>query len=274
MCARRVFSNNNDSTYNNYKKIKKISSLNIWLKNECDDSPNKLCNESDNYKSPITIINGMNSFYINDNSNTVCNDIINSDDLYDCKKNILYPHGIFFNKSYPCKEEVIDMIKNNNLSSKISFNTYYEPFELKQLKIQIMNNLLIPLTANKWDYLVENSFMTDIMLRRINNYYNKYKIDDLLIYSEFIKAYEIIISEHIQLENIEKKMYQNLGTAFVFKTNKIKLKPEYEIYNLIYGKPLHIDTYNKEILLKIQSLIQIDDINFDKIKAIILNIFH
>ena len=93
------------------------------------------------------------------------------------------------------------------------------------------------------------------------------------MYIEFIKAYDIIINERIQLENVEKKMYDHLGTAFVFKTNMIKLKPEYEIYNLIYGRPKKGETYNTIIISHIKTLIQIDDITFDKIKEIIINLF-
>lgn len=162
----------------------------------------------------------------------------------------------------------------HNLSGKISnHSSFNEPTEVKQIKIQIMNKLFIPLAANKWEYLKENTFIIDIILRKISNYYNKYKIEDLLMYIEFIKAYDIIINERIQLENVEKKMYDHLGTAFVFKTNMIKLKPEYEIYNLIYGRPKKGETYNTIIISHIKTLIQIDDITFDKIKEIIINLF-
>lgn len=133
MSSRRVFSNNNDSTYNNYKSIRKLSSLNIGQTQKYN--VNKVCEISYNTvnKPPITIIDGINSFFINDkiyDYNNNCKECINSVDFCDlnnCKKISLYPYGEFSYKSYNrCKENCIEIIQNNK---KVEFiydlNKYY-----------------------------------------------------------------------------------------------------------------------------------------------------
>ena len=53
----------------------------------------------------------------------------------------------------------------------------------------------------------------------------------------------------------------------------IKLKPEYEIYNLIFGRPEKIKNqmYDELIINDISNLLFINDINFNKIKNYINN---
>jgi hypothetical protein len=59
--------------------------------------------------------------------------------------------------------------------------------------------------------------------------------------------------------------------TLMYKTTMIKLKPEYEIYDNILGKPERSlnQKYNEEIINVIQHLLNIDNINFNKIKEII-----
>jgi hypothetical protein len=160
-----------------------------------------------------------------------------------------------------------------NLTGKISLlsSSYSEPIEVIQIKIQIMNKLIIPLMTNKWEYLKENAFFTDILISKINKYYEKYNLEDLVMYREFVRAYDIMINEHVQLENIEKKMYEDLGNAFIYKTSMIKLKPEYELYNLIFGRPMRNkgEKYDRDILSRLEDLVKIDNMDFNKIKNII-----
>ena len=46
----------------------------------------------------------------------------------------------------------------------------------------------------------------------------------------------------------------------------IRLKAEYEIYNLIYGKPDKNELYDTNKLKIIKNLLQIENITFDNIK--------
>ena len=60
----------------------------------------------------------------------------------------------------------------------------------------------------------------------------------------------------------------NLSTMIYKTSTLLKLKPEYEIYDLILGKPDKKlkQKYNDEIITCIEKLLCIDNINFNKIK--------
>jgi hypothetical protein len=161
-----------------------------------------------------------------------------------------------------------------NLTGKSQLKEQNVSLEIKKMKILILNNLILPLISKQWKQLHENLFCIDNAKRKIEFYYNTYKLDDLLIYKEIIKAFELIIYEHQQLEDLEKKMYSESKdfSTIIYKTTNVRLKPEYEIYDNILGKPdkkLN-EKYDEEIINYIQRLLAIENINFNKIKNIIM----
>ena len=109
------------------------------------------------------------------------------------------------------------------------------PEDIKKIKIMILNDLLIPLISKQWSVLNENLFLIEKAKKKIHYYYDKYKLEDLSIYKEIIKAFEMIVFEHKQLEDLERKLYGSSEdiTTMIYKTNMIRLKPEYEIYDII-----------------------------------------
>ena len=70
-----------------------------------------------------------------------------------------------------------------------------------------MNNIIIPLITRQWKILNENIFLLESLKKKINFYYNIYKLEDLIIYRDVLNILEVLLGEHIQLEDIEKKMY-------------------------------------------------------------------
>ena len=166
-----------------------------------------------------------------------------------------------------------------NISGKQNIININIPSEINKIKIKILNDLIIPFISKQWKVLEENLLFIHKSKKIIDNYYNIYKLDDLLIYKEIIKSFELIINEHNQLIDLEKKMYgtqeNNFSTIF-YKTTMIKLKPEYEIYDSIIGKPKKKmnEKYNEEINNYIQFLLTKENINFNKIKELIIKRFN
>jgi hypothetical protein len=145
--------------------------------------------------------------------------------------------------------------------------------EINNFKISILNNFIFPLLSKDWQSLNENIYSLDKLKKNLDIYYDNYKLDDLIIYKEVINAIEYIVFEHKELESLEKKIYgetTNLSTM-IYKTVMIKLKPEYEIYNLILGKPNKAlnEIYVEEIIKDIEKLLLQDNISFNKIKEFI-----
>ena len=166
---------------------------------------------------------------------------------------------------------------NNSLTGKIEINihnlkgkyTYKNkmPVMIIKLKTQILDHLMLPLIQNNWNYINNNFFMINSLKQKIESFYLKYKIDDLLLYKDILEMVEIVINEHNQLFDLEKEKYSsNNSNSLIYKTKMIRLKAEYEIYNLIYGKPNKNELYDNNKLKIIKNLLQIENITFDNIK--------
>ena len=166
---------------------------------------------------------------------------------------------------------------NNSLTGKIEINihnlkgkyTYKNkmPVMIIKLKTQILDHLMLPLIQNNWNYINNNFFMINSLKQKTESFYLKYKIDDLLLYKDILEMVEIVINEHNQLFDLEKEKYSsNNSNSLIYKTKMIRLKAEYEIYNLIYGKPNKNELYDNSKLKIIKNLLQIENITFDNIK--------
>ena len=163
-----------------------------------------------------------------------------------------------------------------HLSGKKMSGNIDIPRDIKNIKIQILNNILLPLISKKWKTLKENYICLHNLKQKINSYYEIYKLDDLLIYKEILNSFESVIDEHVQLEKLEKKLYateDNSVFSGIYKTTPIRLKPEYEIYDLVLGKPNrnNNEKYDIIIITEIELLLKKTDINFGIIQQFLLN---
>lgn len=168
-----------------------------------------------------------------------------------------------------------NVINNNNLMGKNEYGQKGIPHDIKNLKIKIINNIILPLISKQWAQLYENMFFLENIKTKIDHYYKLYKLEDLLLYKDIIHAFELVLNEHTQLADLEKKVYSSRGddfTSIVYKTTMIRLKPEYELYDTIYGKPKREknQVYNEQIILFIRKALTHENITFKKIKEQVL----
>jgi len=187
---------------------------------------------------------------------------------------ILYTNIIMNNKVTTVSLSGKSEYRLNNLSGK-SFSQKELPYEVNRSKIYIMNHIIFPLVSRQWKKLQENLYCLDNIKKKIDTFYHYYKNDDLFIYREIISALEVILSEHMQLEELEKSVYgtsKDLSTM-IYKTALVKLKPEYEIYDILFGRPLRNknEEYKQYIIDEIQQLLTNPDITFDKIRIYLTN---
>jgi len=161
---------------------------------------------------------------------------------------------------------------NWNLSGKNNSTKSNIPHEIKILKIKIMNTCLLPLLSKQWKIMKNNMFLIETFRQKINFYYNSFKIDELLLYKDIINICELLLIQSSQLEETEKRIYNSNTSipniSLIYETSMIKLKPEFEIYDNIYGKPTRANKqiYIDERIKEIQKLMIMDNITFDKIK--------
>jgi hypothetical protein len=161
-----------------------------------------------------------------------------------------------------------------NLLGKYSYNYNYSSTnsKIKKLKERILNNYLIPLVSKQWDVLKENIYFIDDIQNKIKYQSDINKSDELVPYNEMLKVFKVLIEKQKLLEDYDEKMNGNRDSneimTMVFKTSMIKLLPEYEIYDSIFGKPKRElnEKYDDDVINKIKELLKEDDITYKKIK--------
>lgn len=166
----------------------------------------------------------------------------------------------------------------HHLSGKSSTVILSIPSEIKKLKIRILNLFWLPLLSKKWQTIQRNLFLLDGLKKKIENYYRSYQLEDLLLYKDVLGLFEFFVEQQVQLESMEKQLYQNPKNqiiSMVYRTTMIKLKPEYELYDHILGKPMREkqETYREEVIEEIQRTMMFEDINYQKIHDHILETF-
>jgi hypothetical protein len=153
--------------------------------------------------------------------------------------------------------------------------------KIKQIKSRIVEDYLVPLFTNQWTTLNENSFFIENMQKKINFYYQQHKSEELLAYCELLRVIKKLIENYQTLETYEKQSYSvrlhaNEVTSMIFKTTKVRLLPEYEIYDSILGKPKKEleERYDENIIATIKCLLEKEDCTYHKIQSIIMNLIH
>lgn len=144
--------------------------------------------------------------------------------------------------------------------------------EIKKLKEKILNNYLIPLYTKQWSKLNQNLFFCERIKKKLNHYHNVYKSYDLLAYIDLLKVIQILFEKFKSAET-ESNNHITSGkkselASIVYKTSRVKLLPEYEIYDSILGKPKRElkEKYNDMIIDEIKGLLLLDNIDYDTIK--------
>ena len=169
----------------------------------------------------------------------------------------------------------INNINELNLTGKNS-QIVTIPSKIKILKKHVLKNFVIPLYSEQWDILNKNKLLIDENIKQIEKYYKMYKLDDLLSFLELLNILKIVIDKNEIVKDLENKNNtkydKNNIINMVYRTTKIRLIPEYEIYNYIIGKPNRKlnETYDETIINDIKHLMSQQGITYDKIQEKIL----
>jgi hypothetical protein len=162
-----------------------------------------------------------------------------------------------------------------NINNLKGFSYSQKPpisIQIKQIKEKIVENYLVPLFAKQWEQLNENSFFIENIQNKISFYYKNYHLDELIAYHELLRVIKLLVENNKTLDTYEKQHnYQtqaNQVTSMVFKTTKIRLLPEYEIYDSILGKPKKElqEKYDEHIISIIKTLLDKENCTYNKIK--------
>lgn len=162
-----------------------------------------------------------------------------------------------------------------NLKGPIDTTVVKPSIKLINLKKYILANYVIPLYSEQWDIINKNKFLINETIDKLNLYYKLYKLDEIIVFLELLKIIKILIDKQDLLTDLEyknNKTYEkNNIINMVYKISKIKILPEYEIYNMIIGKPNKNEYYDNNIISDIKMLIKSEFITYDKMNTYILN---
>ena len=154
--------------------------------------------------------------------------------------------------------------------------------EIKKIKTKIMNQYLIPLFKKQWSKIYENLVFLEPIKRKLAKYKNLYNTDDLQLYNNLIQLLELVAEKNKLMEEKERNDISSSNNnrkeqliSMVFKMTPIRLLPEYELYNTILGKPKRElkQTYDMEKINTIKRLLLIEDMDFDKMKSILEEVY-
>ena len=141
--------------------------------------------------------------------------------------------------------------------------------KINNLKKYIFTNYILPLYSEQWEIINKNRFLIDGTIKQLNDYYKIYKLEELTTFLGLLKILKILIEKNDMLKNLEDKtnrMYdKNTVISMVYKTTKIKILPEYELYNSIIGKPTKQKPYDDKIINDIRLLMLKPNITYDTI---------
>jgi hypothetical protein len=139
--------------------------------------------------------------------------------------------------------------------------------DFEPIKNSCINVFLLPLQSENWETPTANQFLLELHKKKLTHLQTFFANDDITHYLEIVSLLQMLIPlyEKWKKENPDKS---NNIISMVYTTTMLKIKPEYEIYHQLLGKPDRIlgDKYNSTKLLKIQSLMKEENINLEKIR--------
>lgn len=168
-----------------------------------------------------------------------------------------------------------NLINENNLKGTSNIQVGHSSLQLQNFQRDVVMFFILPLSLKQWSVVKQNLFFIPKFKKRLANL--REKANDVSLYQDLFSLLELIADEHKQVEDLEVRLNSMLSTrdqffTMVYKTKRIKLLPEYEIYDSILGKPSREkgQQYRCEIVSLIKLLLERDKVTYDLIKNRVL----
>jgi hypothetical protein len=144
-----------------------------------------------------------------------------------------------------------------------------EELQLKKLKKYLIDNFIEPLIMRKVENVNFNTYNFGYILTRLNRL-KHLDPEEIAVYEKIVIFVQETLGTYNSHERMVSKLYKNAGVAqFINTLPFITLKPHYEVYNSLYGRPEKFK-YDKKILKEIEAILKDNPgIVFKKIEGII-----
>ena len=161
-------------------------------------------------------------------------------------------------------------LNTNNLSGKNSINNT----KINKIKIRILNLFILPLLSKQWQKIRQNLFLLEPLRQIIDKDYMFSKDESILIYKDILNIFQIFMDHILENGDLNSSSSEtNQIINMVYRTTMIKIMPEYEIYNNIFGKPKREENqlYKEDIIKDIQKYMLLENTTFQIIHDHITN---
>lgn len=175
-----------------------------------------------------------------------------------------------------------DSLSNLNLAStsnNASSNTI--PLELQVFQQTIFDTIIIPLLKDEDIFLKKNAFIISLIKQNFDTISKVHgKNIDLSFYTNIIDLVSLTFDKFELAMKYDDLFNPKDGTATLgLQVKRVLMKSEYEIYNVLFGKPRISQRYSKKIIKAIKEIIYekkiltLENIKFELRKKRIYNKF-
>lgn len=135
---------------------------------------------------------------------------------------------------------------------------------VKRIKEKIFSLFIKPLYNSNWNIINQNMFRSDEIIIKLEKFNKLYPYEDLEIYLIILNTIIDLNSEYHKFNETLYGSTENIA-QLVQNVPSIRLTAEFELYNLIIGKPENYN-YDTIIIEEIKRLLMDPNIEFDYIK--------
>lgn len=135
---------------------------------------------------------------------------------------------------------------------------------VKRIKEKIFSLFIKPLYNSNWHIINQNMFRYDEIIIKLEKFKKLYPYEDLEIYLIILNTILDLNGEYLKFNETQYGNTENIA-QLVQNVPSIRLAAEFELYNLILGKPENYN-YDTIIIEEIKRLLMDPDIEFDYIK--------
>lgn len=112
------------------------------------------------------------------------------------------------------------------------------PTAFNDFKTMIFDNVAIPLLQNKDEFFRDNIYMINIIKNKLDTLVKSFPEEDFTFYKHIIDLIFLAFEKTELLDKYEKLFSGEDSVATLgLQVKRILLRTEYEIYNIIYGRP-------------------------------------
>ena len=159
----------------------------------------------------------------------------------------------------------------SNLRGGNPGNGLQTPHHVRRMKTLVFDKFIGPLMRNDWKSLEQNHIVIDGIIERIEKYNKEAKHEALEMYANLLRLVQDMFTKN-RFYNAKGQEGDEGRTVakVVAMLPTLRLRPEYEVYNLILGEPDENEYYDDMVISRLAVLIKDEDMTIDKIREKIL----